>query len=119
VEVVRNGLRAILLGTGDTDTLDLVHVPDTADIREGDLLVSSGLGGRFPRGYPVAEVSRISKEPGEPFVSIEASPKAQLNQSRLVLVVFPPENASPIEVEVVEGETAANAENDGNQGGED
>ena len=42
VEVVRNGLRAILLGTGDTDTLDLVHVPDTADIREGDLLVSSG-----------------------------------------------------------------------------
>ncbi len=91
VEVVRNGLRAILLGTGDTDTLDLVHVPDTADIREGDLLVSSGLGGRFPRGYPVAEVSRITKEPGEPFVSIEATPKAQLNQSRLVLVVFPPE----------------------------
>ncbi|MBI43272.1 rod shape-determining protein MreC [uncultured Marinobacter sp.] len=90
VEVVRNGLRAILLGTGNPDALDLVHVPDTADIREGDLLVSSGLGGRFPRGYPVAEVSRISKEPGEPFVSIQATPKAELNQSRLVLVVFPP-----------------------------
>lgn len=93
VEVVRNGLRAILLGTGDTSTLDLVHVPDTADIREGDLLVSSGLGGRFPRGYPVAEVSLINKEPGEPFVAIEAEPRAQLNQSRLVLVVFPPETA--------------------------
>lgn len=90
VEVVRNGLRAILLGTGDSSTLDLVHVPDTADIREGDLLVSSGLGGRFPRGYPVAEVSLIDKEPGEPFVSIEAEPRAELNQSRLVLVVFPP-----------------------------
>ncbi len=91
VEVVRNGLRAILLGTGNSHTLELVHVPDTADIREGDLLVSSGLGGRFPRGYPVAVVSRIGKEPGEPFVSIEATPKAELNQSRLVLVVFPPE----------------------------
>ncbi|MDO6443770.1 MULTISPECIES: rod shape-determining protein MreC [unclassified Marinobacter] len=90
VEVVRNGLRAVLLGTGDSGALDLVHVPDTADIREGDLLVSSGLGGRFPRGYPVAEVSLINKEPGEPFVSIRARPKAQLNQSRLALVVFPP-----------------------------
>ena len=119
VEVVRNGLRAILLGTGDTDTLDLVHVPDTADIREGDLLVSSGLGGRFPRGYPVAEVSRISKEPGEPFVSIQATPKARLNQSRLVLVVFPPENASPVGVAVDEAEAAANSGEDNNQGGED
>ena len=119
VEVVRNGLRAILLGTGDTDTLDLVHVPDTADIREGDLLVSSGLGGRFPRGYPVAEVSRISKEPGEPFVSIQATPKARLNQSRLVLVVFPPENASPAGVAVDEAEAAANSGEDNNQGGED
>ncbi|WP_338140889.1 rod shape-determining protein MreC [Marinobacter suaedae] len=91
VELVRNGLRAILLGTGNPDTLELVHVPDTADIREGDLLVSSGLGGRFPRGYPVAEVARITKEPGEPFVSIEARPKAELNQSRLILVVFQPE----------------------------
>jgi rod shape-determining protein MreC len=66
----------------------LVHVPDTANIREGDLLVSSGLGGRFPRGYPVAEVSRISKESGEPFITIEATPTANLNQSRMLLVVF-------------------------------
>ncbi len=99
VEVVRNGLRSILLGNGETDELELVHVPDTADIREGDMLVSSGLGGRFPRGYPVAEVSRITKEPGEPFVDIVAVPKARLNQSRLVLVVFQqkeePEQAPP------------------------
>ncbi|MDV3503022.1 rod shape-determining protein MreC [Marinobacter sp. M-5] len=91
VEVVRNGLRAILLGNGDINALELVHVPDTADIREGDLLVSSGLGGRFPKGYPVAEVENITKESGEPFVNIEATPKARLNQSRLVLVVFSPE----------------------------
>jgi len=91
VEVVRNGLRAVLLGNGDPDALELVHVPDTADIREGDLLVSSGLGGRFPKGYPVAEVELITKEPGEPFVQITASPRADLNRSRLVLVVFSPE----------------------------
>jgi rod shape-determining protein MreC len=91
VQVVRNGLRAVLLGNGNTESLELVHVPDTADIQEGDLLVSSGLGGRFPKGYPVAEVASITKEPGEPFVQIQASPKANLNRSRLVLVVFPPD----------------------------
>ncbi|MFO7993709.1 MAG: rod shape-determining protein MreC [Marinobacter sp.] len=90
VEVVRNGLRAVLLGNGDTSSLELVHVPDTADIREGDLLVSSGLGGRFPKGYPVAEVESITKEQGEPFVKIEAAPLAELNKSRLILVVFSP-----------------------------
>lgn len=99
VEVVRNGLRSILLGNGETDELDLVHVPDTADIREGDMLVSSGLGGRFPRGYPVAEVSSIEKEPGEPFVTIQAAPKARLNQSRLVLIVFQPEERSEPETD--------------------
>ncbi len=99
VEVVRNGLRSILIGNGETDELDLVHVPDTADIREGDMLVSSGLGGRFPRGYPVAEVSSIVKEPGEPFVTIRATPKARLSQSRLVLVVFQPETRSEPVVE--------------------
>lgn len=94
VEVVRNGLRAVLLGNGDINNLELVHVPDTADIREGDLLVSSGLGGRFPKGYPVAEISSITKEPGEPFVNINAAPKARLNRSRLVLVVFSPDEES-------------------------
>jgi rod shape-determining protein MreC len=88
VEVNRNGLRAVLLGTGDFDSLELMHVPDTADIREGDMLTSSGLGGRFPRGYPVAEVWSIEKEPGEPFMTIEARPLAKLSQSNMLLVVF-------------------------------
>ena len=88
VEVLRNGLRAILLGNGDIGQLELVHVPDTADIREGDVLVSSGLGGRFPKGYPVAEVSSITKDPGAPFVTIHATPMARLSRSKLVLVVF-------------------------------
>ncbi len=88
VEVLRNGLRAILLGNGDISQLELVHVPDTADIREGDVLVSSGLGGRFPKGYPVAEVSSITKDPGAPFVTIHATPLASLSRSKMVLVVF-------------------------------
>ncbi|WP_081622854.1 rod shape-determining protein MreC [Marinobacter gelidimuriae] len=111
VEVVRNGLRAILLGTGKANSLELVHVPDTANIREGDLLVSSGLGGRFPRGYPVAEVSRISKEPGEPFITIEATPTAKLNQSRMLLVVFqalvPDNKRSENQLEPEKGGTSA------------
>jgi len=99
VEVVRNGLRGVLLGTGESEALELVHVPVTADIREGDLLVSSGLGGRFPKGYPVAEVQTVTKKPGEPFVEIQASPKAELNRSRLVLVVFSPVAEAEADVE--------------------
>lgn len=108
VEVVRNGLRSVLLGNGEIDELDLVHVPDTADIRESDTLVSSGLGGRFPRGYPVARVSQIIKEPGEPFVTIRAEPMARLNQSRMVLVVFQPETTERVEERLpvpMEGDT--------------
>ncbi|MAL97975.1 MAG: rod shape-determining protein MreC [Alteromonadaceae bacterium] len=88
VQVNRNGTRANLLGTGDPDVLELVHVPETSDIRVGDLLVSSGLGGVFPKGYPVARVTEVSHDPGEPFSDVEAEPMAQLNRSQMVLVVF-------------------------------
>lgn len=88
VEVSRNGLRAIALGTGERDRMELAHVPDTADVEEGDLLVSSGLGGRFPQGYPVAEISSIEHDPGEPFARVRARPMARLDRSSLVLVVF-------------------------------
>ena len=88
VEVNRNGLRAIALGTGERDRMELAHVPDTADIEVGDLLVSSGLGGRFPQGYPVARISSIKHDPGEPFARVQARPLARLDSSSLVLVVF-------------------------------
>ncbi|PAV26198.1 rod shape-determining protein MreC [Tamilnaduibacter salinus] len=95
VKVLRSGVRAVLLGTGRKDTLQLMHVPDTADIREGDLLVSSGLGGRFPRGYPVARVASIESRPGAAFSEIEAEPAAGLNTSDLVLVLFQNESPAP------------------------
>ncbi len=88
VEVNRNGLRAVAEGIGDLYSLRVPHVPNTADIVEGDLLVSSGLGQRFPRGYPVADVVKVVRNPGQPFATVEARPRAQLNRSRHVLLVF-------------------------------
>jgi len=88
VQVNRNGVRAIAVGSGELDKLHLIHMPDTADVMEGDLLVSSGLGGRFPFGYPVAEVSFVRHDPGQPFAIVEAKPKSKLDRSRHVLVVL-------------------------------
>ncbi|WP_268814364.1 rod shape-determining protein MreC [Nitrincola tapanii] len=87
VEVNRNGFRSIALGRGVLGELELSHVPDTADIQEGDLLLTSGLGGRFPRGYPVAVVSEVIRDPGRPFTLVKATPSARLDRSRHLLVV--------------------------------
>ena len=61
---------------------------DTADIKEGDLLVSSGLGQRFPAGYPVAMVTEVIHDSGQPFAIVRAMPTATLNRSRYMLLVF-------------------------------
>lgn len=88
VQVNRNGVRTIAEGTGDLGILKLRHVSNTTDIQEGDLLVSSGLGQRFPAGYPVATVDRIVRDPGQPFAEIYAKPMAQMDRARNVLLVF-------------------------------
>jgi len=88
VQVNRNGLRAIAIGTGNPERLELRHVADTADIKEGDLLVSSGLGQRFPAGYPVATVNEVIHDSGQPFAVVRAVPTARLNRSRYLLLVF-------------------------------
>ncbi|MEE1869346.1 rod shape-determining protein MreC [Pseudomonas sp. 119P] len=88
VQVNRNGLRAIASGTGNPERLELRHVADTADIKEGDLLVSSGLGQRFPAGYPVATVREVIHDSGQPFAIVRAVPTAALNRSRYLLLVF-------------------------------
>jgi len=89
VQVNRNGVRAVLAGNGQTG-LRLLYVPDTADIREGDLLTTSGLAGRFPPGYPVARVTEVYHDPGQPFARVVAEPSAQLQRSRHFLLLFPP-----------------------------
>lgn len=88
VQVNRNGLRAIAAGTGNLESIELRYVTDTADIREGDLLVTSGMGQRFPVGYPVAVVSEVRRSTGQTFTQIQALPAANLNNSRHLLLVF-------------------------------
>ncbi len=88
VEVSRNGLRTIAVGTGEFDRLDLPFLPNNADIQPGDLLVTSGLGGAFPPGYPVAVVATIDRIPQEPFATITAKPSAALDQVREIMLIF-------------------------------
>lgn len=88
VQVVRNNVRTVAEGIGDLYQLRLRYVSSTTDIKEGDILVSSGLGGRFPVGYPVAQIESITYDPGEPFASVLVHPAAQLDRSRHVLLVF-------------------------------
>jgi rod shape-determining protein MreC len=95
VQVQRNGLRTIAVGTGRTNQLELPYLPINADIREGDLLVTSGLGGTFPPGYPVAEVSTVSRRAGEAFPHVLATPRALLDRVREVLLVW---TMSPLHV---------------------
>lgn len=88
VQVNRNGLRTIAVGSGQINRLSLPYLPNNADIQEGDLLITSGLGGTFPQGYPVAVVEQIIPQPNKPFAEIYATPKAQLNRSRELLIVW-------------------------------
>lgn len=88
VEVNRNGVRAVAQGTGSLEQLELRHVSPTTDVKVGDLIVSSGLGGRFPRGYPVGRVKQVNIIPGDSFAEVIVTPMAQLNKSRHVLLVF-------------------------------
>ncbi len=95
VQVNRNGLRAIALGTGAPDKLDIPYLPISADIAVGDLLTTSGLGGRFPPGYPVAMVIEVRKDPTLPYAIVTAMPTAQLEQAREVLLVWPTQYLKP------------------------
>jgi rod shape-determining protein MreC len=90
VLVSRSGLRAIAQGGGLDAPLRIDSVPLTADIRSGDALVSSGLGGRFPAGFPVGTVLRVSREDGAAFLSVEIEPAARLQASRELLLTHVP-----------------------------
>lgn len=92
VEINRNGLRTIAVGTGEFDRLDLPFLPNNADIQEGDLLVTSGLGGSFPPGYPVAIIGSVKRIPQGPFAEISARPSAALNQVRELMLIWPGED---------------------------
>lgn len=88
VQVLRNGVRSIVEGTGDYRRLSLRYVSPTVDIIAGDLLVSSGLGGRFPVGYPVGKVLETEQMSGQSYVSVVVEPTANIERSRHLLLVF-------------------------------
>lgn len=114
VQVNRNGLRTIAVGSGQLDRLNLPFLPNNADIVPGDLLVTSGLGGTFPRGYPVAVVGEVIVQPNKPFAHIFATPKAKLDRIRELLVVWSDSTLVPLtfseeaeENKSIEGENAS------------
>jgi rod shape-determining protein MreC len=88
VQINRNGIRSIAVGTGDLSRLNLPFMTVESDVKAGDLLVSSGLDGVFPAGYPVASVARVERDPAATFALVEAKPLAQLDRDREVLLLW-------------------------------
>lgn len=89
VQVERNGMRGVVLGTGPDRNLTLVNIADFNRLKEGDILTTSGLGLRYPAGYPVGIISSIVYQPGEHFAKITVRPAARLDRTRQVLVLWP------------------------------
>ncbi|OLB10191.1 MAG: rod shape-determining protein MreC [Gammaproteobacteria bacterium 13_2_20CM_66_19] len=93
VRIERTGLRTIAVGAGDATSLALPYLPANADIKQGDLLVTSGLGGVFPHGYPVARVTEVHREAVQPLAQVRAAPLAHIGtDSEVVLVWFRPDH---------------------------
>ena len=88
VSVNRNGLRTIAYGTGDAGKLHLPNLTNNADVEVGDLLVSSGLGGVFPAGYPVGRITEVTRRPDQSFADVMAEPASALDRDREVLLVW-------------------------------
>jgi rod shape-determining protein MreC len=104
VQINRNGLRTVAVGTGETNRLKLPYLPTSADVVAGDLLVTSGLGGGFPPGYPVGTVSEVKRDPAQSLADVDVKPAAALDRSRELLFVWlkpqaaevpPPKPAAP------------------------
>lgn len=110
VQVNRNGLRTVAHGTGSS-RLKLPFLPANSDIQPGDLLVSSGLGGKYPAGYPVAVVESVEHQPGEHFLEISARPAAKLAHGNEILLVqqglSAPSTAQLLDPEAEPGRVAA------------
>jgi rod shape-determining protein MreC len=90
VQVLRNGLRSIVFGAGDTSQLTLRFMPESADIQSGDVLVTSGIDGVYPQGIPVAKVVKVERDPSYPFARIFCLPTAGVDQHRHLLVLANP-----------------------------
>ncbi len=88
VIINRNNLRTIAVGNGFSNQLTLPFLPNNADVQAEDLLITSGLGGKFPAGYPVASINKVTVQPDKPFLKITANTSAHLNRSRELMIVW-------------------------------
>ncbi len=88
VQINRTGVRTIAVGTGRPGEIRLPYLPRNADVEAGDLVVTSGLGGVFPPGYPVATVAEVRRDPAEPLLAVDAAPLAELDRDPEVLLVW-------------------------------
>lgn len=93
VRVQRNDIRAIANGSGELNSLSLPYVPHSTDIQVGDTLVTSGLGGVFPEGYPVATITEFTYQMGQPYAQVEAKPVVALERIRYVLLIWDETNS--------------------------
>jgi rod shape-determining protein MreC len=108
VQVNRNGLLTIAVGSGQLNRLLLPFLPSNADIRPGDLLITSGLGGTFPHGYPVAVVDEFTSQPSKAFSNITATPKALLDRNRELMIVWSKSTPVPLISKPITNEVEAN-----------
>jgi len=98
---------AIAVGTGAPDVLEIPYLPNSADVVVGDLLTSSGLGGRFPRDYPVARITQVTVNPTQSYATVIAEPIALLERSREVLLVWPSDKIlQPVDTQAMESNDA-------------
>jgi rod shape-determining protein MreC len=94
VRIRRNGIRIIASGTGRIGQLSHNHVPHSADVRQGDLLVTSGLGEKYPEGYPVSVVTSVTLDESRTFAQVFSKPVAQIDRLRYLLLLWPEKPAS-------------------------
>lgn len=107
VEVVRTGLRSVIYGTPKGDTLDLRFVPISADVQAGDELVTSGLGGVYPPGLPVAKVVRVDKQADTAFARVVCLPVAPVRGARQLLVLHYQNTTPPRPADAPDAASAA------------
>jgi rod shape-determining protein MreC len=111
VQIERTGLRTITVGSGDSTSLALPYLPANADIRVGDVLVTSGLGGVFPPGYPVARVTEVHKDAVQPLAHVRAVPFAHLDTDTEVMLIWFRHDSPAAPLKEVKGELTSGDRN--------
>ena len=95
VQALRSGLRLIAFGTGRQDALNVPNIPQSGDLKVGDVLITSGIGGRFPAGFPVGRVATLQPDANHAFIVATLTPMARLDRSGQVLLVWNLADESP------------------------